>query len=196
MKFNSAMSDGLHIKVADMTRIVLKCATIVTRRSAMKGAARRFLMKANTASAKWEIRLRSHFYVLQRVPISMLIRENTIYIWNGSFVDSDVVRAGYELNVPVTRTKGYADFSLLSIDKPNVVIETVKAAEDGSGDTIVRLYESKHASCTAELTLNMPVRHVYACNMLERELDEIACEEGKVKLNLHGFEIKTLRLKK
>lgn len=109
---------------------------------------------------------------------------------------SDVVRAGYELNVPVTRTKGYADFSLLSIDKPNVVIETVKAAEDGSGDTIVRLYESKHASCTAELTLNMPVRHVYACNMLERELDEIACEEGKVKLNLHGFEIKTLRLKK
>ena len=78
MKFNSAMSDGLHIKVADMTRIVLKCATIVTRRSAMKGAARRFLMKANTASAKWEIRLRSHFYVLQRVPISMLIRENTI----------------------------------------------------------------------------------------------------------------------
>ncbi len=118
------------------------------------------------------------------------------YIWNGSFVDSDVVRAGYELNVPVTRTKGYADFSLLSIDKPNVVIETVKAAEDGSGDTIVRLYESKHASCTAELTLNMPVRHVYACNMLERELDEIACEEGKVKLNLHGFEIKTLRLKK
>ena len=39
MKFNSAMSDGLHIKVADMTRIVLKCATIVTRRSAMKGAA-------------------------------------------------------------------------------------------------------------------------------------------------------------
>ena len=118
------------------------------------------------------------------------------YIWNGSFVDSDVMRAGYELNVPVTRTKGYADFSLLSIDKPNVVIETVKAAEDGSGDTIVRLYESKHASCTAELTLNMPVRHVYACNMLERELDEIACEEGKVKLNLHGFEIKTLRLKK
>ena len=118
------------------------------------------------------------------------------YIWNGSFVDSDVVRAGYELNVPVTRMKGYADFSLLSIDKPNVVIETVKAAEDGSGDTIVRLYESKHASCTAELTLNMPVRHVYACNMLERELDEIACEEGKVKLNLHGFEIKTLRLKK
>lgn len=100
------------------------------------------------------------------------------------------------MNVPVTRTKGCADFSLLSIDKPNVVIETIKAAEDGSGDTIIRLYESKRASCTAELTLNMPVKHVYACDMLERELNDIECEEGKVKLHLHGFEIKTLRLKK
>ena len=118
------------------------------------------------------------------------------YLWDGAFVDSDVVRAGYEFNVPVTSAKGCADFSLLSVDKPNVVVETVKAAEDGSGDIVIRLYESKRASCTAELTLNMPVSSVYACDMMENRQNELACSGGKVKLPLRGFEIVTLRVKK
>ena len=118
------------------------------------------------------------------------------YLWDGAFADSDVVRAGYEFNVPVTSAKGCADFSLLSVDKPNVVVETVKAAEDGSGDIVIRLYESKRASCTAELTLNMPVSSVYACDMMENRQNELACSEGKVKLPLRGFEIVTLRVKK
>ena len=117
------------------------------------------------------------------------------YLWDGPFADSDVVRQGYELNVPVTVANGTAeDFSLMSIDAPNVVIDTVKAAEDGSGDVIIRLYESKHASCDATLTLNLPAASVCACDMLENPGENLPIEDGQVKLSFRGFEIKTLRV--
>ena len=64
--------------------------------------------------------------------------------WEGSFMDSDVVRQGYELNVkPYLASGSGQDFSMLSIDQANIILDTMKPAEDGSGDIILRLYESK-----------------------------------------------------
>lgn len=119
------------------------------------------------------------------------------YLWDGAFADCGVVRAGYELNVPVTVAEGTAaDFSLMAVDAPQVIIDTVKAAEDGSGDTIIRLYESKHASCDAVLTLNLPAKAVYACDMLENAAEELPLRDGQVPLSFRGFEVKTLRVKR
>ena len=119
------------------------------------------------------------------------------YVWDGPFAACDVVRQGYELNVPVTVAEGRAEAaSLMSVDAPNVIIDTVKAAEDGSGDVILRLYESKHASCDAALTLNIPAAKVYACDMLENVQDELSVENNQVQLSFRGFEIKTLRIKR
>ena len=119
------------------------------------------------------------------------------YLWNGPFVESGVVRAGYELNVPVTVADGAAEtFSLLSVDAPNVIVETVKAAEDGSGDVILRLYESKHASCDAVLTLNMPAASVCACDMLENPAEDLPLRDGRVPLHFRAFEVRTLRIRR
>ena len=119
------------------------------------------------------------------------------YVWDGPFMHSDVVRQGYELNVPVTEANGTAaTASLMSIDAANVIIDTVKAAEDGSGDVIIRLYESKHASCSAALTLNIPVAQVFSCDMLENVQEELPVTGGLVQLSFRGFEIKTLRIKR
>ena len=119
------------------------------------------------------------------------------YLWDGPFADSGVVRAGYELNVPVTVAEGSSeDFSLLSVDAPNVIIETLKAAEDGSGDAILRMYESKHASCDAVLTLNLPAASVWACDMLEHVTEELMLVENHVTLGFRGFEVKTLRVRR
>ena len=85
---------------------------------------------------------------------------------------------------------------MMSVDAPNVIIDTVKAAEDGSGDTIIRLYESKHAACDACLTLNLPAKAVYACDMLENPSEQLPLQDGRVKLRFRGFEIKTLRVKR
>ncbi len=69
----------------------------------------------------------------------------SFYAWNGSLADSDVVREAYELNVPATTAAGAGgEQSLFSVDAPNIIIETVKPAEDGSADVVVRLYEAKH----------------------------------------------------
>ena len=117
------------------------------------------------------------------------------YLWDGAFADCGVVREGYELNVPVTVSEGTAEaFSMMSVDAPNVVIDTVKAAEDGSGDVIVRLYESKHAACDAQLDIHLPVASVEACDMLENPTETLGLRDGRVSLSFRGFEIKTLRL--
>lgn len=118
------------------------------------------------------------------------------YVWDGAFAQSGVTRAGYELNVPVTSVNGVADFSLMSVKPDNVIVETVKAAEDGSGDTILRLYESKHASCTAELTLNLPASRVFICDMLEQVQAELPMTGNTVSIPMRGFEVVTLRVNK
>ena len=115
--------------------------------------------------------------------------------WDGSFMDSPVVREAYDLNVPLTLAEGACDaFSAFSVDRENVFIDTVKPAEDGSGDIILRLYEAKHADTACRLTLGIPARKVVACDMLENAMEELPTEDGSVKLHFGTFEVKTLRI--
>ena len=118
------------------------------------------------------------------------------YAWNGSLADSQVVREGYELNCPVTTAPGAGgERSLFRVDAPNVVVETVKPAEDGSGDIIVRLYEAKRTATRCVLSTSLPVDEAFQTDMLERIEDELACKGGKIDLEFRAFEIKTIRLR-
>ena len=119
--------------------------------------------------------------------------------WEGSFAESDVVRQGYELNVkPVVAGGAVPTFSALTIDKENVILDTMKPAEDGSGDIILRLYESKKAAVLATVTLSdlLQGEKVYLCDMLENCKEEILVENGEIPLNFRAFEVKTVRIKK
>ncbi len=119
------------------------------------------------------------------------------YVWDGAFIDSGVVREGYELNVPVTVAAGSADTaSLLQLDADNVIIDTVKPAEDGSGDIVLRLYESVNTATNTTLTVNIPAASAALCDMLENEKEQLAIVDGKVQLTFRGFEVKTLRIKR
>lgn len=120
----------------------------------------------------------------------------SIFPWNGSLGESDVVRQGYELNVPVSAAGGGAgEKSLLTVDAKNIVIETVKPAEDGSGDVIMRLYECKRTATQCELKINLPVAEVTQVDMLERGGQALPLRQKRVALSFRAFEIKTLRLK-
>lgn len=115
--------------------------------------------------------------------------------WDGSFMSSDVVRQGYELNVPLTVAEGMAETGcLMSVEASNVIIDTVKAAEDGSGDIIVRLYESKRAETDTSLAIHLPAASVSVCNLMEEETEPCSCKDGKIGLHFHVFEVKTLRI--
>ena len=116
--------------------------------------------------------------------------------WEGSFADSDVVRQGYELNVkPVVANGTVNAFSMFGVEKNNVILESVKLAEDGSGDLILRLYESKKAAVHTALFTTLPVVQAWSCTMLEEKETELVVEDKSISLDFRAFEIKTLRLK-
>ncbi len=115
--------------------------------------------------------------------------------WEGSFMDSPVVQEAYSLNVPMVVTGGSCEaFSAFHMDAPNVFIDTVKPAEDGSGDLILRLYEAKRADTNCTLRMMVPFRHVWTCDMLENREEELRTEGDRADLHFHTFEVKTLRL--
>ena len=115
--------------------------------------------------------------------------------WEGGFMDSPVVAEAYALNVPLRVAPGTcATFSAFSVDAPNVFIDTVKPAEDGSGDVVLRLYEAKRADTRCALSVNIPARRVWACDMLENREEELPLQDGCVWLDFHTFQVRTLRI--
>jgi alpha-mannosidase len=121
-----------------------------------------------------------------------------LYAWNGSFGTSNIVREGYELNcapLVIQGQAGAAQGSLFDVDAPNVVIETIKPAEDGSADVIVRLYEAMRTATRCTLGTRLPVRAAAQTDMAEEGQSELAYADGRVELEFRPFEIKTVRLK-
>ncbi len=117
------------------------------------------------------------------------------YSWDGSLADSDLVREAYELNVPVHTVRGaQGERSVFSADASNVIIETVKPAEDGSTDVIVRLYEAMRTATRCTLTTSLAVDAVYETTMLEGEPTALPLTDTGVPLEFRPFEVKTLRL--
>ena len=116
--------------------------------------------------------------------------------WEGSFLQSPAVREAYDLNVPLQTAAGSCEpFSAFSVDAENIFIDTVKAAEDGSGDLILRLYEAKKADTNCRLKLNIPFRSAALCDMLENETEKLFPKNGnELPLHFHTFEVKTIRL--
>ena len=114
------------------------------------------------------------------------------------------VAAAYHLNDEVivrpvmerrTRVDVPAVAPLVAIDQPNVVIETVKRAEDGNG-IIVRLYEHHRCRRRVALTAGFPIAHAERCDLLEQpHADESCTLEGNVVgFEITPYQIVTLRL--
>ena len=118
-------------------------------------------------------------------------------VWEGSFYESPVTEQAYALNVPVQVVHGSCpSFSAFRTDARNVFIDTIKPAEDGSGDIILRLYESKKADTVCSLHIDIPAEKVWLCDMLENQIEQLNMEDGQVKLQFGTFEVKTLRISK
>ena len=90
---------------------------------------------------------------------------------------------------------------------PNVFLETVKRGLDDdfekhdSSTIVLRLYEAYggHGSAQLKLADHLSVVKVLVTNLLEDELEELSVYQAEdnssvVKLNFHGFEVKTIKL--
>ncbi|MEW1719967.1 glycoside hydrolase family 38 C-terminal domain-containing protein [Streptomyces sp. NPDC093109] len=111
----------------------------------------------------------------------------------------DAVREGYRVNLPERRITGTdAEVApLVTVDNDAVVVSAVKLADDGSGDVVVRLYESAGGRARALVGLGFGATALAVTDLLERPLTDTeppALDGGAVRLSLRPFELITLRL--
>lgn len=106
----------------------------------------------------------------------------------------------YDLNDPLIlhRQKGEATVShdrgsLISVSEPNVIVETIKRAEDGNG-IIVRLFENHRFRNRVLIRPGFEISEAYVCNLLEANLEAIPLREGQIPLDVTPYQIITLRL--
>jgi alpha-mannosidase len=113
---------------------------------------------------------------------------------------ADAVREGYRANLPVRALSGAPVPPLITVSDPNLVVESVKLADDRSGDVVVRLYESLGGRSRATLTASFDLAAARVCDLLERDDAEVAAlvppvVDGRaVRLSVGPFQIVTLRL--
>lgn len=122
----------------------------------------------------------------------------SLYPHAGSLKECDTVRQGYCLNVPALCVWGgkTGKISFAEVDRKNVMLETIKAAEDGNG-VIFRLYEYENARTRAELRIcnGWKIASVQECNLLEEpQGEELQCSQDRFTFEIHPYEIKTYRV--
>ena len=125
----------------------------------------------------------------------------SLYPHEGDWRQARTAREGYALNVPLYAAAVPAGMggalpaqaALLRVDAPNVMLETVKLAEDGEG-TIVRLYEFENRRSTVQVTWNGPVEQVMECDLLENTEQTLPVSDGCFSFTIKPYEIKTFRI--
>jgi alpha-mannosidase len=119
----------------------------------------------------------------------------------GSYHHAGVVQAAYALNAPVRHAFLQPSAGeqgtlppFVACDGRNVVIESVKRAEDGDG-VIVRLYECHNSRGIAELSCAVPPKSACLCDLEENDSADLEVVEGVVPFSYKPFEIVTFRLR-
>jgi alpha-mannosidase len=127
-------------------------------------------------------------------------RENGVHNFRYAIVPgatiADAVHHGYYFNFPLRAAMAEREVEpLITLNNDAVVVEAVKAADDRSGDVVVRCYESLGGRATTTVKANFAVRHASLTDLLERPLVDLVVGPGSVvSLQLRPFQIVTLRL--
>ena len=111
---------------------------------------------------------------------------------------TDVLAEAEALNEPlrlVTGTAEKADVPAVTVDHPGVQVTSVKRADDGSGDLIVRLYEALGDHTQVTVRTPWRIAEADACNLLEEPQRSFEVSDGIVAMPLRPFELVTLRLR-
>jgi alpha-mannosidase len=125
----------------------------------------------------------------------------SLYPHPGGWQEGEVVRRGLELNVPLLAVPaethagpGPAQGSLASPDRPNVIVEALKKAEDGD-DLILRVYESHGARGPVSIALGLPVKSALECNGMEEATGPADLREGVLRCDVRPWQIRSFRLR-
>ena len=110
----------------------------------------------------------------------------------GGWREAGVFAEAMRMNAPLVWAPGAAERrSLASVDDPNLVLDTIKRAED-SDALVLRLYEIHGARGTARVRLDVPFAVASLCNLLEDEGDPLVVAGGAIELPYRPHQIISL----
>ena len=126
----------------------------------------------------------------------------------GSWQDGGTAQSAYCLNVPLYAIKNHPresglpdsaknisaqDRSFINVNRRNIMIETVKKAEDRES-VIVRMYEFENTRTKAQITLERSAAEIYETDCLENRREKIASNTCVFTVSILPYEIKTLEI--
>ena len=124
----------------------------------------------------------------------------SIYPHQGGWREAGTVKQAYQINNPLTyswkENEGGTlapEYSLVSSDQDNAVIEVVKKAED-SDAVIIRLYECYNRRTPVTLIFGKELTSVVECNMMEEGADPVEFTGNQATFAMKPYEIKTLKV--
>ena len=116
-----------------------------------------------------------------------------------AYINSDIYNVACEYNNPLiaikqeTKKTDKENYSLVSADKENIVIETVKPAIDGLG-YVIRLFDRANKLSDVKLNFGFDFSKLYLCDMLENKLNELNVLNDSVNIKVKPYEIVTLKV--
>ena len=123
-----------------------------------------------------------------------------LYPHAGDMIQANVREHAYDFNftapveaIPAQNGLFPSSLSLFHINASNVVIETIKKAED-SDDIILRLYEAENKRTECKLDVAFPLAEAVQTNLMENAECTLPTTGSTVKLTMLPFEIKTIRI--
>lgn len=122
----------------------------------------------------------------------------SLYPHADSFKQSGTIQEAYLLNRPLETMAAAgggnlpSQYSFISCDSDNIIIETVKEAENGPG-IIVRFYDAWGKKSSPTLKFGFEAKKISICDLMEHPLQEIGSGD-EVQLKVSNFEIVTLML--
>ena len=124
----------------------------------------------------------------------------SIYPHEGSWQEAGTVREAYLLNNPMTAYTAPGDggslpqrLSLVDHDHRNIMIESVKKAEDNN-DTIIRLYEFENRRTDVHLRLPRKAAKIWLCDLMENREALLAENTDTFTAPAEPFGILTIRI--
>lgn len=142
--------------------------------------------------------LRSPMYPGENADKGTHFIKYAIFPHAGNEKSANVVKEGYLFNFEPVIIKDSSiaknvDIKVALADKKNIVVEAIKKAEN-TDEIIVRLYEATGENTVTNVSLCDKFKSAKICNLVERDIEDLAINNNNVNLKFTPYEIKTLKL--
>lgn len=124
----------------------------------------------------------------------------SLYPHSSTWKNAQTAQMAYDINCPLLCKieqphEGNLPqaFSFVSINQDNIMVETVKKAED-SDSLIVRLYEYKNRRTKAKCTFYKDIASAAECNLMEIGDEAVPIENDSISFTMNPYEIKTFKI--